>query len=239
MQSKTFFYPEYYQYHKNVDYCIPLFVIEELSVEKYVSRPIVSSFWLTLHKYHNMLIIGITGTLGAGKGTIVDYLVGRKGFKHLSVRGYLIEIIRQRELPVNRDTMVQVANELRSKNSPSFIVDELYNEAAISNQNCIIESIRTPGEVSSLRSKSNFILLAVDADPLVRYQRISIRNSETDKISFMEFLDNEKREMKSNDPNNQNIGKCMEMADYVFSNNGTVNDLERSVDSALSMILNK
>ena len=33
-----------------------------------------------------MIIIGITGTLGAGKGTIVDYLVKQKGFVHYSVR---------------------------------------------------------------------------------------------------------------------------------------------------------
>jgi len=37
-----------------------------------------------------MLIIGITGTLGAGKGTIVEYLVKNKNFKHYSVSGYLI-----------------------------------------------------------------------------------------------------------------------------------------------------
>ena len=29
-----------------------------------------------------MITIGITGTLGAGKGTIVDYLVKEKGFVH-------------------------------------------------------------------------------------------------------------------------------------------------------------
>ncbi len=32
-----------------------------------------------------MIIIGITGTLGAGKGTIVDYLVKEKGLKNVSV----------------------------------------------------------------------------------------------------------------------------------------------------------
>ena len=31
-----------------------------------------------------MLIIGITGTLGAGKGTIVEYL-REKGFRHLTI----------------------------------------------------------------------------------------------------------------------------------------------------------
>ena len=42
-----------------------------------------------------MIIIGITGTLGSGKGTIVEYLVQKRGFRHYSVREYLLEIIRK------------------------------------------------------------------------------------------------------------------------------------------------
>lgn len=60
-----------------------------------------------------MKIIGITGTLGAGKGTIVDYLVQQYGFVHFSVRAYLIQQIQKANLAVNRDSMVIVANELR------------------------------------------------------------------------------------------------------------------------------
>ena len=40
-----------------------------------------------------MLIIGITGTLGAGKGTVVEYLVEKKGFDHYSVRAFLLKEI--------------------------------------------------------------------------------------------------------------------------------------------------
>lgn len=184
-----------------------------------------------------MLIIGITGTLGAGKGTIVEYLIKKWNFRHLSVRGYLLKEIEKAGLPANRDSMVTVANKLRARNSPSFIVDELYKEALISRENCIIESIRTPGEVMSLREKENFFLLAVDAKPELRFNRITLRKSETDSIDFQTFLDNEKREMDSDDPNNQNIRKCMQMSDYRFENNGTVRELEQRVDKVIRELI--
>jgi dephospho-CoA kinase len=180
-----------------------------------------------------MLIIGITGTLGAGKGTIVDYLINRKHFKHFSVRAFLIEEIERRGLEVNRDSMTSVANELRAHNSPSYIVDCLFTRAISTGDNCVIESIRTPGEIDSLRTKGRFILFAVDADPMVRYDRVVIRNSETDKITYDTFIQNEQREMNSDDPNKQNLHACIQQADYVFSNNGTLEALTLQVETAL------
>ena len=182
-----------------------------------------------------MQIIGITGTLGAGKGTIVDYLTANHGFKHFSVRGYLIKIITQKGLDVNRDNMVAVANELRANNSPSFIAEELFKDAMQSNQNCIIESIRTLGEVYALQAKGNFKLFAVDADRKLRYERIVERASETDKISFETFVDNETREMNSTDPNKQNIGACMQLADFLLTNDGGLDDLYGKIDSTLNL----
>jgi len=183
-----------------------------------------------------MTIIGITGTLGAGKGTIVEYLVQEKGFVHFSVRGFITEEINRQGLPVNRDTMVTTANKLRATHSPSYIIDQLYEQALLTNKNCIIESIRTPGEVASLREKGNFVLIAVDADPLLRYDRIVMRNSETDSISYATFIENEQREMQSNDPNKQNIGNCIEQADIVFYNNSTVADLHKRVETQLALL---
>ena len=40
-----------------------------------------------------MLIIGITGTNGAGKGTVVEILEQKHNFRHLSVREFLEESI--------------------------------------------------------------------------------------------------------------------------------------------------
>lgn len=133
-----------------------------------------------------MTIIGITGTLGAGKGTVVDYLVV-KGFAHYSARDFITREIERRELPVNRDTMTIVANDLRATHSPSYIAETLYDEAAAAGKNAVIESLRTEGEIAALRAKGNFLLIAVDADPKIRYERIIARGSETDKISLKNF----------------------------------------------------
>lgn len=183
-----------------------------------------------------MIIIGITGTLGAGKGTVVEYLVKEKGFIHFSVRGYLKEIISQNGEPVNRDTLTRTANELRSANNPAFIIEELYRQAASIGQNCIIESIRTPGEITSLRKQPNFYLLAVDGDIRVRFERIRSRGSETDHVDFETFQQNELREMHTNDPNKQNLAECIRQADYVIKNNGSLEELHHDIESFINVL---
>lgn len=183
-----------------------------------------------------MNIIGITGTLGAGKGTIVEYLKSHYGFRHYSVRSYLIAEAGRRGLPLDRDTFVFVANDLRARHSASFITDELYCRALADGGNAVIESIRTPGEVLSLRKNVDFILLAIDADPEIRYRRVIERNSETDHVSFDTFIQNERREMTSIDPNHQNIAECMRMADYVLQNNGDFIHLYRRIDDIMQKI---
>lgn len=184
-----------------------------------------------------MLIIGITGTLGAGKGTIVDYLVREKGFAHFSARDFIVREIERRGLPVNRDTMTIVADDLRETRGASFIIGSLYQEAAAGGRDTVIESVRATAEVESMRKKDNFYLFAVDADPQVRYERIQARKSETDRISFDKFLADEQREFANEEAYRGNIHACMGMADNKFENNGTVSELERQVARVVEKLI--
>lgn len=181
------------------------------------------------------MIIGITGTLGAGKGTVVEFLK-RKGFVHYSVREFLTEEILKRGLEVNRDNMIMVANDLRMKYGSSYIVEELYRKASEKGGNVVIESIRCPGEVDALRGKSGFVLWAVDADVESRYSRIVGRGSSTDGVSFQDFVRQEESEMSNADPTKQNLSRCIEMADHVFRNDWTIAELEGKVAKVLESL---
>ncbi len=184
----------------------------------------------------NNMIIGITGTNGAGKGTIVDYLANTKGFAHYSVREFLIKEIEARGLPVERPTMRQVANELRKEHGPAYVVEQLLARAQTETENVVVESIRTVGEAELLKSKGA-LLWAVNADRKVRYERVLKRWSETDKVDFETFCIYEDREMQSQEPWDMNVFAVMKMADHVFANNGTQNDLFAQVEEALKKAL--
>lgn len=186
-----------------------------------------------------MRIIGITGTLGAGKGTIVDYLQKKHGFLHFSVRDFLTTEIEKRGLPLNRDSMVEVANDLRAKHASSYIVEQLYLLAEKSGKDSIIESIRTMGEVKALRKLNSFRLFAVDAPVALRYERITERKSATDLVSFETFMENEKREMTSTDDTKQNLAACIAAADFKLTNSGSFEELFAQIDSALNQVYAK
>jgi len=180
-----------------------------------------------------MKVIGITGTCGAGKGTIVEYLIEKKEFVHYSAREFIVKEIKKRGMDVNRDSMRIVANDLREKNGPAFIIEELYKKAIKSRKNCIIESVRCPGEIDSLETKLDFELWAVNADSMIRYDRAFLRGGSTDNVDYETFLEQEKSEMNNTDPFKQNLFLCMKRAKYVFNNDSDVNSLYKQVDEVL------
>ena len=163
-------------------------------------------------------------------------LLRKKGFVHFSVRDYLVKLILKEGHEPTRDAMVEMANRLRKENGPSFLVEELFGKARKTGKNCVIESIRTEGEITALRATGKFTLIAVDADKKLRYERVVERKSGTDSISYNKFVKDEELEMTSTDPTKQNLKRCMELADYTIQNNSTIEALDEKVAKIVNEI---
>ena len=94
--------------------------------------------------------------------------------------------------------------------------------------NYIIDSLRNVGEAKFLRENvKNFILIAVDAPQKLRFERIIKRGKPSDPKSWEEFLKVDNRDFfDPENPLGQQVGKCIETADYVIVND---KDLESSM----------
>lgn len=179
------------------------------------------------------MILGITGTNGAGKGTVPSYLAERQGFKHYSARAFITKEIERRGRAVDRTSMNEVANDLRKLYGPEYVIQSLYDEAITVGRDAIIESVRAIGEATFLKEHGAFVV-AVDADRMIRYNRIIARASATDKVSFEEFCAQEDRELAQTEAYDMNILGVMAMADYTLCNEGTLEEFHQAIDEMIT-----
>jgi len=182
------------------------------------------------------MIIGITGTLGAGKGTVVEYLVNQKGFTHVAVSDtFLVNEAKKRGLEPIRTVRRDIANEYRVQ-GPTKLMEAVYEmakPAVDAGENIVLEPQHTAAEVAFIQSIGG-IEFAVDADLHTRYDRIQKRGSSKDNVTFEQFADEQKHEMRSDDPNQNNLGAAIALADVLINNDGTEDQLFAQIEEILS-----
>jgi len=98
-----------------------------------------------------------------------------------------------------------------------------------------VDSIRHPQEIRILKATGPFILIGVDADPRVRFERMRSRHRFGDAVTFEEFRRQEMMEDRE-DPHAQQLSACLKMADRVIDNGGTLDALEREVEKILGAL---
>ena len=178
------------------------------------------------------MLIGVTGTNGAGKGAVVEYLVGNKGFSHFTARTIILQEVRRLHLPETRASMREAANGLRKEHGAAYVIERLYAMAK-DDTKAVVESVRTIGEAEFLK-KNNALIFAVDAEIRLRYERVANKPGfELAHTSFEDFCRMENREMASSEPWDMNVFGVMQLADARIENNGTLEELHRAVDQAL------
>lgn len=149
-----------------------------------------------------MKLIGISGTNGSGKDTAGSILASQFGYLFLSVTDALREEAKRRGLEPERENLRTVSAEWRRELGLAVLVDkavERYHQAGSGKAGLAIASLRNPAEADRVHELGG-IVLWLDADPRLRYDRIQAhlrernRSYEDDK-SFETFLAEEQAEM--------------------------------------------
>ncbi|HEX3095913.1 MAG TPA: hypothetical protein VHQ20_02220, partial [Patescibacteria group bacterium] len=120
----------------------------------------------------------------------------------------------------------------------SYVAEQLYDRAMQAGGNAVMESLRAVGEVEALRTKpGKFFLLATDADPKIRYERITKRKSSTDNTSYEKFMADEAAEMNDTSAGGMRIADCIAMADAHLDNNGDLESFQKEIDAVVAPLL--
>ena len=173
-------------------------------------------------------LIGLTGTNGSGKGEAAAYFQKRE-YRYFSLSDLIRDELRKRGKAPTRNNLIKMGNELRDKFGPDILARLVMKKVK---DKAVIDSIRNPNEVEYLRKQKSFILLAVDAPVELRYKRAKKRGREESASTLQQFIEKEKEEMTEREKGQQ-LQKCMDMADLVIINDGSLEDLYRKLEAIL------
>jgi dephospho-CoA kinase len=172
------------------------------------------------------MIIGLAGTMGAGKGTIAEYLHKKHNFAYFSIRNFYAGEVASQGFMINKEAIKRVADELRAKHGPTWVIEQLLSQA-LHNQSVVIESLRSKEEVQYLKSRGA-VLWVVDADIATRYKRTATRDTASTQTPE-EFA---QKDVVDKDA----LKEVFALADTTIPSEGTREQLYSAVEEALAKI---
>jgi dephospho-CoA kinase len=183
------------------------------------------------------IVVGIVGPIASGKGTVAKILA-EKGYATYSLSDRIREEIKERGQEVTRDMLNMVSNELRGKLGADIWAKRTADLIAQDNpENIVIDSIRNPEEVKFLQQRFGAKIIGIIGDQKRRYELFQARGTNFLGINnWEEFKALDDKELVQTGDHKQQVAACLEMADIIIENNGTVEDLKQKVESFISSL---
>ncbi len=185
------------------------------------------------------MIIGLTGSMGCGKGVVVEILE-EMGFEYITLSMMVREEARLRGVEEEREKMMEVGNSMRAAEGAGVLAKRALKKIATSdNPNWVVDGIRNPAEIDALREADDVHVFGIETNHEILVERIMERGRESDATERDAILHKIEREWGQGEPEDgQQVGKCMAKVDYTVDNNGTLEEYKENFMNYFNQIKN-
>ena len=177
------------------------------------------------------IILGLTGEICAGKGTIVKYLEQKHGATSYRFSTMLRDLLKRLYLPVSRENMQFMSTSIRQFFGEDILAKVIAEDVKNDKNNIIVaDGVRRVPDIKYLREIPGFKLVRIVGEPATRFKRLIARkeNPGDENKTYEEFLADHKKEADSQVP------IVMAQADLEINNNGSLEDLYKQVDQIVA-----
>jgi dephospho-CoA kinase len=174
------------------------------------------------------IIFGVTGEMASGKGLVAKHISEKYGAKTFKYSALLRELFDTAEIDKSRKNLTVLGTKVRQMFGRYAMTDVLiWRVLETDAKIVVVEGIRNKDEVEAWKKLKNFVLVAVEADSRIRYDRLVVRNENVGDAqkSFEEFMDDSHRGMETE------IVEIMAGADEKITNNSSLEEFLAQVDS--------
>lgn len=182
------------------------------------------------------MIIGLTGPAGAGKTVVVKHLTEERDFDLITLSDFVKAEAKKRGLEQVRTNLQTVGNDLRKKHGPGamgVLAKEVIEKDP--DKNWVVDGIRNPAEIDVLKALDDFRTIAIIASMPILIERMQKRHDVKDKGNTEELKKQIMRELGGKEPKEGlRIDLCIEAADHIIENEGTLEELLENLEIALS-----
>lgn len=186
-----------------------------------------------------MIIVGLSGTNGAGKDEVAKILVNDYGFGFVNVSDFLRQEANKRNIEPSRENLRVISTQWRRQMGVGVLVDmalDYLKSTGKSYAGVVISPMRNSGEAQHLKDLGGKIIW-VDAAPRMRFSRIASRGRDKESTySYEEFVAGEQAEMNSSgDEATLNMADVKVMADISIDNDGSLEELRKKIINSLGL----
>ncbi len=137
------------------------------------------------------IIIGFVGLMASGKGEAAQYLQEKYGAVSFRFSSMLRDALKRFHVPETRDNLVKMSELIRASFGENILAKTMAEDIKMSPQSMIVvDGIRRIADIEFLRLLPEFVMVAVVADPRIRYERLTQRqeNSDDQTKTYEQFL---------------------------------------------------